>query len=161
MKQARKVRPLLIFRKRNETDEPFLIANTLQIMGQVYEESIGTPLTERFVRNQLNTSQETVIVERADKPIGFYNYSVYSPERAYFAALILLPNAQSKGIGKQVLQHFEKQMQSRGIRIIEGHVQTANSRAIVFWLKNGFRITGMPMRGLLAVEKQLSPLAKS
>lgn len=159
MKQVRKARPL-VFRKRKETDDPFLISSTMQVMGQVYEDSIGTPLTERFVRDQLTTSQETVIVERADKPIGFYNYSVYSPERAYFGALILLPDAQAKGIGKQVLQRFEKQMQSRGIRTIEGHVQTANSRAIVFWLKNGFRIIGMPMRGLLAVEKQLSPLPK-
>lgn len=155
----RKARPL-VFRKRKETDDPFLISSTMQVMGQVYEDSIGTPLTERFVRDQLNTSRETVIVERADKPIGFYNYSVYSPERAYFGALILLPDAQAKGIGKQVLQRFEKQMQNRGIRTIEGHVQTANSRAIVFWLKNGFRIIGMPMRGLLAVEKQLSPLPK-
>jgi GNAT superfamily N-acetyltransferase len=132
----------------------------MQIMGQVYKDSIGTPLTERFVRDQLNTSQETVIVERVNKPIGYYNYSLYSPERAYFGALILLPDAQAKGIGKQVLKHFENQMQSRGIRTIEGHVQTANSRAIVFWLKNGFRIVDMPMRGLLAVEKELSPLPK-
>lgn len=159
MKRVRKARPL-VFRKRKETDDPFLISSTMQVMGQVYEDSLGTPLTERFVREQLNSSQQTVIVERAKKPIGFYNYSVYSTERVYFGALILLPDAQAKGIGKRVLQHFEKQVHTLGIRMIEGHVQTANSRAIVFWLKNGFRITGMPMRGILAVEKQLSPLPK-
>lgn len=129
-------------------------------MGQVFEDSLGMPLTERFVREQLNSSQQTIVVERAGKPIGYYNYSVYSPERIYLGALILLPNAQGKGIGKKVLHHFEKQVQTKGIQTIEAHVQTANNRALIFWLKNGFRITSMPMRGMLGIEKRLSHFHK-
>lgn len=144
---------VLSFRQSETKDEAFLLETTKQLMGKVFEDSTGSPLTETFIRQQLASNETTMIIERAGKPIGYFNYSMYTPNRLYWGALLLLPTVQAKGIGKKMVQHMEKLALEKGAVAIDGHVQISNTRAILFWLKNGFQVKGMPFRGVLSIEK--------
>ncbi|WP_018131632.1 GNAT family N-acetyltransferase [Effusibacillus pohliae] len=147
----------LRFRQREPKDDRFIIDLTLAVMGNVFEQSVGAPLTEDTIRQHLKSDETILIIERGGKPVGYTSYKIYKPGRMYWSSLILSPDHQSRGLGRQVVRHVEKVALANGVRRIEGHVQTDNRRAISFWLKNGFSITGMPVQGTLAIEKRLPP----
>ncbi len=145
----------LVYRERQKKDNSFIIQVALQTMKQVFEESTGSPLTEAMIQQQLEVNTTTMIIENRDHPIGYYSYTILSPRRMYLSALILSPEAQKKGIGSRVATQIERKAQAQGIHTIDAHVQFANSRAIVFWLKHGYRILGSQVKGMLAIKKML------
>ncbi|MFC4766697.1 GNAT family N-acetyltransferase [Effusibacillus consociatus] len=149
-----KVRPLS-YRSYQSTDDRFIIDAALLTMKKIFEESTGCSLTEDVIREQLNANETTRIIEQNGKPIGYYGYTVYPSRKMYWSALILIPTAQHRGLGNQVVRQVEKEALAKGVRVIEGHVQTANKRALSFWIKNGFQTVGSPFQGMIEIRKKL------
>ncbi len=145
----------LFCRPRQKKDDAFIVRVALQTMRRVYRESTGLPLTKSMILQQLRVNTTTMIVENGHQPIGYYSYTMLAPKRLYLSALVLSSNVQGKGIGQRIANHIEREARAQGAQIIHAHVQCTNSRAIVFWFKNGYRILYPQMKGMLAIGKTL------
>lgn len=146
--------PGLSFRPRRKQDDLFLIHVTMAEMKHVYESSIGEELTPDLIRLQLKPCEVTVI-EFHGYPIGYYATMPYAPGRLYLGALVLADTIQGKGLGAQVVRRIEQEARAAGNGWIEAHVQTANKRAIRFWLRNGYQIAGRPAGGSFPLRKRI------
>ena len=146
---------VLSYRPRESKDNPFLIRVSMQTMSRVIKKSTGRPLTKTMILEQIDGNQTTVVIERSNRPIGYYSYSILPSGQMYLSALILVPAVQNKGIGRRVARRIEHVAREKEIDTILGHIHYANSQSLVFWLKNGYRILGPHMQGTLAVEKKL------
>ncbi|BCJ86573.1 GNAT family N-acetyltransferase [Effusibacillus dendaii] len=153
----RKGRPIqtavLLFRPRRPSDDPFIIKESLEAMRQKFTASTGFHLTEQTIQQQIQANDTITIIEKNGRPIGFYMYTVYPNRTMYWSSLILVNSEQSKGIGRQVVQHIDREAAKLGVRLIEGHVQITNQKALAFWLQNGFQIDSPPINGNIAISK--------
>lgn len=143
------------YRPASTKDRPFIVRVSLRTMKHVISYSTGHTLTKAVVMKQLADNQATVIIENGKRPIGFYSYSFLPTGQMYLSALVLVPSAQNRGLGKRVIKRVVAKARVNKSTAILGHVHYTNSRSVVFLLKNGFRIIGPHMPGTLAVEKKL------
>lgn len=65
------------------------------------------------------------------------------PQDAYLGLLVLGPWAQGAGIGRAFLAHVEALARGRGAPVLYLAVLDANPRGRAFWLREGFRPTGI------------------
>ncbi|MCL6597742.1 MAG: GNAT family N-acetyltransferase [Alicyclobacillus macrosporangiidus] len=151
----------LVYRRRQKTDDSFIIRVALQTMKNVFEKSTGIPLSEEMIRQQLDINTTTMVIERYGRPIGYYCYTKVPSGAIYLSALVLSPEAQHKGIGTRVASHIEREARRLGAHAIHAHVQIANTKAIIFWLKNGYQVQTSRINGMLALEKTLLANAQS
>ena len=86
-------------------------------------------------RNELVPSTEIVIAEIADAMIGFVTVD---PKTLYLDQLVVAPESWGAGVG-EVLIVEAKRISPRGLDL---DVNTDNARAIAFYGKHGFAITG-------------------
>lgn len=154
-KKKRVTAAKLTFRKREKVDDAFIIEVTMQTLKQVYEQSVGIELREEHVLEWTDAGDYTGIIELGGKPIGYYSYLEHVPNRWYIGALVLAPNVQGQGIGKQIFAHIEREAREQGIGTLEAHVQSENRDALGFWTKQGFEVVGEPKHGSHLIRKTL------
>ena len=87
---------------------------------------------------------------RDDAMIGVVDFSPANhggmSGAAYIALLMIAENFRNQGIGEAVLKRLEKDiLENSGIQVIRAGVQTNNHKAISFWQRMGYSITGEPM----------------
>ena len=151
---------VISYRPRRPQDNPFLIRVSMQTMSKVIKKSTGRALTKTMILEQIDENQTTVVIESSKRPIGYYSYSILPSGQLYLSALILAPAVQNKGIGRRVAKRIEQEARAKDTHTIIGHIHYTNSKSLVFWLRNGYRILGPHMRGTLAVKKRLGRLKK-
>jgi GNAT superfamily N-acetyltransferase len=75
--------------------------------------------------------------------VGEVSYGFPEPADAYLGLMLLGPWAQGMGHGKTFLAHAEALARSRGAPRLYLAVLEANPRGRAFWLREGFRETGL------------------
>ena len=86
-------------------------------------------------RNELTKSADIVIAEAGDEMIGFVTVD---PQTCYLDQIVVAPEHWASGVGKALIA-VAKQLSPTGLEL---HVNTDNARAIRFYQKEGFVITG-------------------
>jgi putative acetyltransferase len=86
-------------------------------------------------RNELTKSADIVIAEAGDETIGFVTVD---PQARYLDQIVVAPEHWASGVGKALIA-VAKQLSPTGLEL---HVNTDNARAIRFYEKLGFSITG-------------------
>lgn len=86
-------------------------------------------------RNELLTSAQVVVAERGSEIVGFVTVE---PNTGYLDQIVVAPEVWADGIGAKLLDEA-KRIAPRGIDL---HVNTDNQRAIRFYEKHGFAISG-------------------
>ena len=86
-------------------------------------------------RNELTKSADIVIAEAGDETIGFVTVD---PQARYLDQIVVAPEHGASGVGKALIA-VAKQLSPTGLEL---HVNTDNARAIRFYEKLGFSITG-------------------
>ena len=86
-------------------------------------------------RYELTRSADIVIAEAGDEMIGFVTVD---PQTCYLDQIVVTPEHWASGVGK-ALTAVAKQLSPTGLEL---HVNTDNARAIRFYEKLGFSITG-------------------
>jgi GNAT superfamily N-acetyltransferase len=71
------------------------------------------------------------------------SYGFPEPLDAYLGLMLLGPWAQGTGHGKTFLAHAEALARGRGAPVLYLAVLEANPRGRAFWLREGFRATGL------------------
>ena len=89
-------------------------------------------------------------IQLADgKMIGVIDYISHNyqgdPQAAYLSLLMIASPYRNQGIGKAVVQAFERQViQDAQVSVIYAAVQINNPRAAQFWQRHGYRIVSEP-----------------
>ena len=86
-------------------------------------------------REELLPAAKVVVAERASEIIGFVTVE---PDTGYLDQIVVAPEAWADGIGAKLLDEA-KRIAPRGIDL---HVNTDNNRAIRFYEKHGFAVSG-------------------
>jgi len=86
-------------------------------------------------RNELTKSADIVIAEAGGEMIGFVTVD---PQTCYLDQIVVAPEHWASGVGKALIA-VAKQLSPTGLEL---HVNTDNARAIRFYEKLGFSITG-------------------
>lgn len=60
------------------------------------------------------------------------------PDTAYLVLLLIVESAQGKSVGRLALRQLESMAKSWGCSSVEAVVDSANERALKFWLREGF-----------------------
>ncbi|MCX7568811.1 GNAT family N-acetyltransferase [Tumebacillus sp. DT12] len=141
----------ITFREACRQDEGYLVDVTLETMQRVFESSVGHSLTKEAILEIIHSCDVTLIIEQDGRPVGYTCYAHTAPGRMYWASLVLSPHAQGGGIGRQVTRHIVQTARARGVRVIDGHVQLQNRRAVDYWFRRGFRPSGPPVQGSLPI----------
>ncbi|MCX9049402.1 GNAT family N-acetyltransferase [Citrobacter portucalensis] len=68
---------------------------------------------------------------------------------AFLSDIILLPDYQGKGMGKDFIRAFLNELTGQGVSEVELRVAPENERALKLYKDSGFRITGYDMSLLL------------
>jgi RimJ/RimL family protein N-acetyltransferase len=145
----------LVFRKRQVKDDPFIIKTSLSLMKETFEQSVGIGLTKDMIRKQIQANDTVMIIERENKPIGFYMYTMFPSGEMYLSSLILVPHVQNQGVGTEVVHHLITEAKKLKIQRITAHVQISNEKALTFWKKNKFRVIGRPIHGSVEIQRTL------
>lgn len=79
--------------------------------------------------------------------IGYLWYSINQEEGfAWLEEIDLFAPFQNQGYGGDVMRLMEKQLATQGIHSISLHVAGTNQRALRFYQRNGYKITGYNMK---------------
>lgn len=80
-----------------------------------------------------------VIADEAENIFGFGQISFPHPGEAYIAALYFVPEAQGKGLGREIVQLMINQARKKSAKVIKLH---ATKTALKFYSKLGFTVMG-------------------
>lgn len=79
--------------------------------------------------------------------IGYLWYSINQEEGfAWLEAIDLFAPFQNQGYGGDVMRLMEEQLATQGIHRMSLHVAGTNQRALRFYQRNGYKITGYNMK---------------
>ena len=79
--------------------------------------------------------------------IGYLWYSINREEGfAYLESIDIFEPFQNQGYGTEVIRLAEEQLAAQGIRSMRLHVFGANQRALRFYQRHGYKITGYKMK---------------
>ncbi|MFN8441611.1 MAG: GNAT family N-acetyltransferase [Caldilineaceae bacterium] len=79
--------------------------------------------------------------------IGYLWYSINPNEGyAYLESIDLFTPFQNQGVGGEVLRLMEEQLATQDIRSMSLHVAGTNQRALRFYQRHGYKITGYNMK---------------
>lgn len=84
------------------------------------------------------------IFERDNQTVGYLWFTLKDND-AFLMDIMLLPESQGKGVGKQLMQTFIDELAASGAQELELRVSPNNQRALSLYNKLGFRVTGFDM----------------
>jgi len=137
------VAPKLEIRPGSIRDEEFVRSLANRVFS-VYGD-YGTLLPEWMV----HPAVMTYIAEEDDKPVGFTMLGLYVPDRtrgyvADLLAIAVMPSAQSRGVGKALLDHALSTARTLGKRMpvkeIRLDVADTNTRGRNLFVSRGFEL---------------------
>ena len=125
-------------RPYNEADEAAAIElwrRTWQVAYPSLDFNVRVDWWRERWRKELLPVAKVTVAERDGEIVGFVTIE---PETGYLDQIVVAPEAWADGIGARLLDEA-KRMAPRGIDL---HVNTDNDRAIRFYEKHGFAISG-------------------
>ena len=115
------------------------LADALSIRRQVFVKEQGVP--DEIVTDGRDPEALHIVVKEADKVIGTARIMFSEKRCAKLERMAVLKDYRSRGIGREIVSFFTKEMRKRGIKQAVLHAQ---HRAAGFYKSCGFRETGMP-----------------
>ena len=85
---------------------------------------------------------ELAIDSETSEILGLVHLKHETHETLYFGMLTVIPEAQSRGLGKQLLQHIENHSRARGFKNIRISVIHLRAELIAYYERRGFKPTG-------------------
>ena len=131
---ASKEVPLLFLKRATVSDAEVVFALN-QKMKNVRTYSVMDDLEEQ--RDELEKTV-TYLLEKDDKVVGYVSYEIKSEEHAYLSSLVIDPEFQGQGIGREALTNVLKELEMKNI--IDLTVHPENSDALRLYLSLGFQI---------------------
>jgi ribosomal protein S18 acetylase RimI-like enzyme len=129
---------VLQFRARTPDDDDYIVQLTEHQLSAVHQQAFGEVFPREQFRRYLQSGAPTVVVEKAQKRIGYYSYLVNPDGKMHISALVIEPEHQSDGIGSKVMRHLEDEARRLGAHTLEVFVQTGNEKSLGFTRKLGF-----------------------
>ena len=99
----------------------------------------GRDFTEANWHKSIERDVVYVIADDADNIFGFGHISFPRPGEAYIAGLYFVPEAQGKGLGREIVQLMINQALKKSVKVIKLH---ATKTALKFYIKVGFTVMG-------------------
>ncbi len=97
-------------------------------------------LSEKEFETKVNSKQGYVLLEN-DKPVGLLRYNLFWDNTPFCTMLFIDWNCQKRGYGRQLLEHWEKDMKSQGYDFILTSTRVDES-AQHFYRKLGYKDCG-------------------
>ncbi|MBX8632626.1 MAG: GNAT family N-acetyltransferase [Thermoplasmata archaeon] len=93
----------------------------------------------------LETSKDgiTLVAVELGRIEGYAHAAISDYGVAYLSTIGVSPSSESKGIGTMLLKGLEERCRQKGIRKIWLMVTHINSRAVSFYIRNGYEIEGL------------------
>jgi [ribosomal protein S18]-alanine N-acetyltransferase len=82
------------------------------------------------------------LVESKPSPIGFIIAQAHRTE-AYIITIDVLQAHRRSGVGTALLQETEHRLVNMGVRHVELQTATNNEAGVAFWLRHGYRSSGI------------------
>jgi len=133
-----KNQPVVTLRRYEPRDEDACVALWLHTWQAAYPEldfAARLDWWRQRWRNELLPAAEVVVAEAGDDTIGFVTVDA---KTGYLDQIVVAPEHWRTGVGAALLSRA-KQISSAGLDL---DVNTDNARAIAFYLRHGFAITG-------------------
>lgn len=105
-----------------------------ELRETIYNQNHMSKIQESSIINQFS---KVLIFEISQEVIGFVWFSYYSDDIIWIDSIILKPEFQGKGFGKEVMNHLISKFQKH-FKFIDLGVQEGNSRAKKFYETLGF-----------------------
>lgn len=107
----------------------------------------GIAYSRRMLRWYLDLRESFCIVaeslaEHRPSPMGFIIAQAHRTE-AYIITIDVLPAHRRSGVGTSLLQETEHRLTKRGVRRVELQTATNNEAGVAFWLRHGYRSSGV------------------
>lgn len=135
-------------RDTNAVEE--LLCYLMQVEGtKKTKENAAAVLEERILSNRRETETVTFVAETEGKVIGLLilEFPVGNVARVIF--IVVDPEYQKLGIGKQLIEHAIDIAKARGVTTLEAMVQQANLKSRDFHEHLGFGLFGVVLRKTL------------
>lgn len=100
-----------------------------ELRKDIYEQNYGNKLKNT---SKINKFTKVMVIEALEKPIGFIWFSYYSSDIIWLDSIIIDPNHQAKGYGKQIIDHLVSIFKN-DFKYLDLGVQEDNLRAIKFY----------------------------
>ena len=120
-------------------------------------ETLGTFTTDEKSAEEIaalisNRNRGFLVAEHGSDVIGFATFGAFRSGPGYAATcehtVLVCPDAQSRGIGRNLLVCLEDRAASQGMHVMVAAISSENPRAIEFHARLGFHETGrMPQVG--------------
>lgn len=159
VKKQKRQPVVLTFRPRVPSDDAYIIALTRNQLGSIHEQAYGQPFPEDQFLRYLHSGAPTFLVQKNNETIGYYSYLVSPDGRMHVSALVIDPQYQSAGVGKQVMQQLETDARARGVHTLEVFVQEQNTTSLAFTRNLGFVEVYRVAPHTICFQKQLTPLS--
>ena len=109
------------------------------------EEVVGYSFFDVFM-NMAHGYPSVVVQSEPDGVVGFAFLSSFHHAQCFgrtaSISYFILPEHTRRGVGKQILQRFEKEAVEAGIDCLLAHISSRNPDSIEFHRKNGFEECG-------------------
>jgi ribosomal protein S18 acetylase RimI-like enzyme len=93
---------------------------------------------------QRGENSKSLVAEVNDKVVGYISASYDPGPRLGVIGIVSVdPGHQGRGIGSALMRSAIEFLKAKGVRKIWTTVSTINTRAILYYLKNGFRAEGI------------------
>lgn len=149
-KEPVRLRPATI----TDVETLFAIRCSVEENHQSREELVELGITPASVAEMIAGGEfACLIAEIEGKPVGF---AMADYKEAYLFALFVRPEAEKRGVGSLLLRETEKMLAMRGLKsvyLVTGADESL--RAVGFYKKQGWQITGTLDDGQLRFEKSL------
>ncbi|GAB4393856.1 MAG: ribosomal protein S18-alanine N-acetyltransferase [Gammaproteobacteria bacterium] len=125
----------VIIRPMTQDDVPIVF--TIELVAQIHD-----PWTVGIFRDCIAVGYECCVIEVADRIVGYYIMST-AAEETHILNIVVKPNMQGRGYGKQLLQALMASARAQHSQRIFLEVRVSNKIAQAMYFQEGFKRIGM------------------
>jgi len=107
----------------------------------------GIAYSRQMLRWYLNQRGALCIVAqssaKADPTVSGFIIAQARGEQGYIVTIDVLAEHRRSGVGTALLQETERQLAAMGVRYVELQTATNNEAGVAFWLRHGYRSSGV------------------
>jgi len=118
----------------------------LEHILRLEERYFGPPKEDFRALIKLETPNEECaffVIEENGKIVGYSRMHLFKwYEGAHIVTVVVDENYRGKGYGRMLMREMERYAKDKGMKVLMLDTEPDNSRALIFYLKNGYRICG-------------------
>lgn len=130
------------------TIEPFRPTDLVPVLRLV-QRSLGEEVPYHFFLQMSSLRPEYCLVARVPADGRLLGLIVGTKEEAHGGRVLVFavePETQGQGVGRALLRSLQQAMTLESVRQVELEVRADNQRAIEFYRRHGFQVTGLQER---------------